>query len=294
MIGAARCQARGFHSTAASLVRKSFKAPTLRPPVPPSASNLKVREDHPLWQFFTDKKYVRSASDLDNIGRAWTVPELRRKSFEDLHILWYKCIKERNVLLRESQLLKTMNPEITPNDKFKEVSEEIRNTMWRIRHVLSERNHAWMNAVAEFQERYGKLIKSFKKEYLGADASRDVEMAGQLERFQYMIYGLNPMLEGNEPTELGLEGMRVVSEIKLQRFSEDIGNVGDASIGELRDINERFIVFTADHTPEGLQEAVSSIKAYRETGKVVPPEEEILVFADLIAKTQEPAEEDQL
>ena len=32
----------------------------------------------------------------------WTAEELRRKSWEDLHVLWYKCIMERNIIATEA------------------------------------------------------------------------------------------------------------------------------------------------------------------------------------------------
>lgn len=55
--------------------------------------------DHGLWGFFpAPGKLMRTPEEDAQHGRAWTVQELRKKDWEDLHRLWWVCLRERNLI----------------------------------------------------------------------------------------------------------------------------------------------------------------------------------------------------
>ena len=69
------------------------------------------------------------------VGRPWSVQELRRKSYDDLHKLWYVLYKEKNMLLTEQQLSRTRQLVFPQPERLKKV----KRSMQQIKHVLGER-----------------------------------------------------------------------------------------------------------------------------------------------------------
>jgi len=73
------------------------------------------------------------------VGRAWSQPELRLKSNEELHKLWYVLLKERNMLLTMDDAYKDECKEMPNPERIDKVDESMEN----IEYVVRERNRAF-------------------------------------------------------------------------------------------------------------------------------------------------------
>uniref|UniRef100_A0A803SNM4 Large ribosomal subunit protein uL29m n=1 Tax=Anolis carolinensis TaxID=28377 RepID=A0A803SNM4_ANOCA len=71
-------------------------------------------------------------------GDSWTVEQLRGKSSEDLHKLWYVLLKERNMLLTLEQEAKRQRLPMPSPERL----DKVKDSMDRIDRVVQEREDA--------------------------------------------------------------------------------------------------------------------------------------------------------
>ncbi|KAF2748609.1 hypothetical protein M011DRAFT_399852 [Sporormia fimetaria CBS 119925] len=118
-------------------------------PVQPEQT-VKGTPGHGLNGFFTgetgEEKLLREPALVAAHGRAWTVADLRRKEWEDLHYLWWVCVKERNRLATEEIERKRLHVRYGSYEMEKR-DETVQETMQAILDTLKERNAAYNEAV---------------------------------------------------------------------------------------------------------------------------------------------------
>jgi large subunit ribosomal protein L47 len=79
----------------------------------------------------------RKAGEPFVSGRSWTVVDLRRKDFDDLHKLWYVLYKERNLLLSLKAKYRRSGRPIAQLEDNRYI--KVKRSMAAIKHVLGER-----------------------------------------------------------------------------------------------------------------------------------------------------------
>ena len=70
-----------------------------------------------------------------NFGRSWYEDELKLKSGEELHKLWYVLLREKNSILADSNLMKRTQHEQMPSDRI----NTIKTSMDRLLTVVEAR-----------------------------------------------------------------------------------------------------------------------------------------------------------
>lgn len=93
---------------------------------PARRTQVETDPDHGLWEFFPpNKSLMATPAELKAHGRSWKVQELRAKDWDDLHRLWWVCIKERNRLYtyaNERKRLGGMYGDYESEGRMKQVS----------------------------------------------------------------------------------------------------------------------------------------------------------------------------
>lgn len=80
---------------------------------------------------------TKGPNDVVASGRAWTVSDLRRKDFDDLHKLWWVLYKERNLLLTLKEKVRRTQRPYTAAEEARYT--KVKRSMAAIKHVMSER-----------------------------------------------------------------------------------------------------------------------------------------------------------
>ncbi|KAF7994837.1 hypothetical protein HCN44_004309 [Aphidius gifuensis] len=94
-------------------------------------------KNNDLMEFFDAEKYW--GAKVVKVGRSWLKDELRLKSNEDLHKLWYILLKEKNMLLTMEHACKEAFEYFPSPERLDKVEESMEN----LETVVRERNIAY-------------------------------------------------------------------------------------------------------------------------------------------------------
>ncbi len=163
--GAAGNKAGAAH--AARLAQKAAAAVAARARAPPRGAG-----DHAasIAQFFDGS--ATGEPGTFKTGRAWRAQELRLKSFDDLHKLWYVLLKESNKLTTERRLAKRLGSSMANPERVKKV----RQSMARLKTVVGERSREFQ-AIKLRDETRAEVIEALTLERRRAEVDALVDKA---------------------------------------------------------------------------------------------------------------------
>jgi len=118
----------------------------------PGPPDLNESVNKKLLEFFDTKKNW-GENDIKH-GRSWSLPELRIKSNQDLHKLWFILLKENNMLLTMEEQAKEEHRLFPSPERIDKVKQSMEN----LESVVRERNRAYFELeTGETGERPGRL-----------------------------------------------------------------------------------------------------------------------------------------
>ncbi|KAI6114030.1 mitochondrial 39-S ribosomal protein L47 (MRP-L47)-domain-containing protein [Pisolithus sp. B1] len=118
---------------------------------------VEIDPNHGLWSFFRKNvdsegkvtyETVEPRDAYDESGRSWIASELRRKSFKDLHTLWYVLLRERNLLATQREEARRMGIRSTESLSASVRDRLCRKSMARLKYVINERRLVYEKIVA--------------------------------------------------------------------------------------------------------------------------------------------------
>ncbi|KAI1081739.1 MRP-L47-domain-containing protein [Whalleya microplaca] len=164
--------------------------------------DIKVDPNHGLWDFFYSKdEPILTPEKNAEHGRGWSVEELRHKSWDDLHRLWWVCVKEQNrisTMRKEGTRMKLQDGK----DEMNERLQEVRITMKAIKHALTERFYLWEDARRLAEKDPEIDLTSRRNPYTPADYLEE-QVEGNTDGTEAEALGA---LEGQQGSPDGREG----------------------------------------------------------------------------------------
>lgn len=118
------------------LIRRLSTQSTIRPISQPINQSI-TRSFHSSRQSSGINDFFHGAAS-GKTGREWSCADLRLKSFDDLHKLWFVLLKERNMLFTHQQFCKSSMIQMQNPERF----HKVKKSMAHIKRVLHERHLA--------------------------------------------------------------------------------------------------------------------------------------------------------
>ncbi|KAI9009664.1 mitochondrial 39-S ribosomal protein L47 (MRP-L47)-domain-containing protein [Gaertneriomyces semiglobifer] len=210
------CLQRLFSSTPAAAFSAARTRSSLATASAPSRIGCGLQRG--LEDFFENEKGWAWRENHLHTGRAWQAAELRSKSFDDLHKLWWVCLKEKNKLYSQKTEAARFRLFFPHKARVEEVAfllscwtvtlrlltphTQLKLTMKRIKLVLWERRTEWMRA-QEVLKREEKALELQKLGWTEVQISKELEVLFPIRVEQV---GVNAKKIKHSMTETALTG----------------------------------------------------------------------------------------